>query len=250
MFNITLNILSGLSESQMATFERAALRWSEVISGDLPPITIEGVEVDDILIAAQGIQIDGPGGTLGQAGPTHLREGSLLPARGIMEFDVDDLRMLEADQSLEDVILHEMGHVLGIGTLWQALSLLDGAGQDNPTFTGEATMTEYASLLDAAAPEPVPVANTGGPGTRDGHWRELTFGDELMTGFLSGQDRALSRLTVASLQDIGYEVCFGAADAYALPSQAQLHGLGLMEKPARYHRCTMARPVPVICPVD
>lgn len=41
-------------------------------------------------------------------------------------------------------------------------------------------MREYAVLIGATVPTPVPVANTGGPGTRDGHWRESVFGNELL----------------------------------------------------------------------
>ena len=36
-----------------------------------------------------------------------------------MSFDTDDLSRMEQDGSLIDVIIHEMGHVLGIGTLWE-----------------------------------------------------------------------------------------------------------------------------------
>lgn len=55
-----------------------------------------------------------------------------------------------------------------------------------------------------------------GAGTRGGHWDEACLQNELMTGFLggSGSGSPISRLTVATLQDIGYEVNFDAADAY------------------------------------
>jgi hypothetical protein len=49
------------------------------------------------------------------------------------------------------------------------------------------------------------------------HWREETFFNELMTGFLGSPPSPLSRLTVASLADLGYGVDFGAADPYSLP---------------------------------
>ena len=35
-----------------------------------------------------------------------------------MSFDTADLAQIEADGSLVRVIMHEMGHVLGIGTIW------------------------------------------------------------------------------------------------------------------------------------
>lgn len=32
-----------------------------------------------------------------------------------MTFDIDDIAQLEADNTFVEVILHEMGHVIGIG---------------------------------------------------------------------------------------------------------------------------------------
>jgi hypothetical protein len=63
----------------------------------------------------------------------------------------------------------------------------------------------------------VPVENTGGLGTRNGHWRETTFGNELMTGFLNSGKNPLSRLTIASLRDLGYIVNLSVADPYKRP---------------------------------
>jgi hypothetical protein len=224
-------------------FEQAAARWSEIITGDLPDITTDVGVVDDVVIDAEGTPLDGQNGTLGQAGPTRVRPGSLLPARGIMSFDTADLARMEVEGSLLNVIIHEMGHVLGIGTLWENLGLLQGAGTANPVFTGANAMREYAVLTGANAPTPVPVANTGGPGTRDGHWRESVFGNELMTGFLNGGANPLSRMTIAALQDMGYEVNLTAATPYALPTALQLvaMGIGVEGAPAR-RRCHMARP--------
>jgi predicted Zn-dependent protease len=116
-FSIDVRFLGGLSPAQQAAFANAAQRWAQVITGDLPPDIVDGHTIDDVLIEAEGVPIDGPGRTLGQAGPTHVRLGSLLPVKGIMSFDTADLDRMEADGSLTDVILHEMGHVLGFGTL-------------------------------------------------------------------------------------------------------------------------------------
>jgi len=66
----------------------------------------------------------------------------------------------------------------------------------------------------------VPVENDYGPGTKCGHWDQQTFDTEMMTGFDSGPGIAaqLSRVTAASLADLGYEVNMAAADAYQLPA--------------------------------
>lgn len=92
--------------------------------------------------------------------------------------------------------------------------MLDGAGTTNPLFTGNQAATEYGELRGDVGPRPVPVENTGGPGTADGHWREGIFRNELMTGFVSTAGNPLSRTTVASLADIGYQVDLDAADPF------------------------------------
>jgi Leishmanolysin len=220
-FTIEVRFLGGLTATQQAAFRTAADRWATVIVGDLPDVLVDGELVDDVLILAQGKAIDGVGKILGQAGPSRLRPsgigaGSLLPAKGRMTFDSADLESMEQKGTLIDVITHEMGHVLGIGTIWQDSGLLEGAGTQNPLFTGEAAMEEYGQLR-GSGPRPVPVENTGGPGTADGHWRESVFRNELMTGFVSTPGNPLSRMTVASLADLGYQVDLDAADSYELP---------------------------------
>jgi hypothetical protein len=233
-FSIKVRFLGGLSTTQETVFSRAAERWQTLISGDLPNAQLPSGEiVDDVLIDASGVRIDGPFGILGQAGPTHLRANTLLPAKGIMEFDTADLTRMEEDGSLEDVIIHEMGHVLGIGTIWQDLGLLQGAGTANPTFLGDNAQREFGLLAGAGGPLPVPVANTGGPGTRDGHWRESVFGHELMTGFINPGSNPISRVTVAALKDLGYEVNLDAADEFTLPNSFEmaLMGIGALEHP-------------------
>lgn len=226
-FSIQIRFLGGLTATQRTVFEVAAARWSEIIIGDLPSAVVDGETIDDVLIEARGLSIDGPNGVLGRAGPTRLRSGSMLPVTGVMEFDIGDLARLEADGGLLDVIIHEMGHVLGIGTLWQIQNLLVGAGSANPTYVGQNGMREFSTLIGAQGMTPVPVANTGGQGTRDGHWRETVFGNELMTGFLNLGLNPLSRLTVGSLEDLGYAVNYTAADAYALPSALALAMMGV-----------------------
>lgn len=221
-FIIEVRFLGGLTESQKDAFKAAADRWSRVIVGDVPSIVIDGEVIDDVVISAQGTDIDGPGRILGQAGPTHLRPAGagnfrFIPAKGIMAFDTADLDQMEQRGTLGDVITHEMGHVIGVGTIWARKGLLQGAGTTNPTFTGARAREEFGRLR-GTGPAPVPVENTGGGGTADAHWRETVFRDELMSGFISAPGNPLSRLTVASLADCGYEVDINAAEPYSLPN--------------------------------
>jgi hypothetical protein len=231
-YQIEVRFVAGLTPAQKEAFKAAADRWSRVITGDLPSVAVDGEVIDDLLIVAQGVAIDGRGKILGQAGPTHLRPlaagaGAFLPAKGLMSFDTADLAAMEADGTLVDVITHEMGHVIGIGTIWEHKRLLTGVGSNNPQFTGAAAMRAYGDLK-GAGPTAVPVENTGGPGTINSHWRETVFRNELMSGFIGTPHNPLSAVTVGSLQDLGYRVDLDAAEPYQLPDLQALAEAGLM----------------------
>ena len=224
--------------SQRTAFEVAASRWEQLVTGDLidvPLVVAAGAcggldhpdideTVDDLLIFAEFVTIDGPGGTLASAGPCFTRSANGLSVAGSMRFDVADVDGLEASGNLGDVILHEMARVLGLGTLSSWYDILRGSGGPDPFFPGTAAVSHYTAA-GGTAPSPVPVANTGGERTRDVHWREAHMGRELMTGFLAlGVSNPLSAITVGALQDLGYVVDASAADAYEV-----LPGLRLEE---------------------
>jgi hypothetical protein len=212
-FNIALRT-TGLTPSEVQVFRQAAARWEQVITGDLPDATYQGVAVDDLLIDASAQAIDGSGGVLGESSPDAFRSGSQLPIHGTMEFDTADLASLEANGELYDVVLHEMAHVLGFGTLWRSLGLLSGAGTTNPRFLGAHATAEYDALFGTNETS-VPVEGRPSPsGSRNSHWRESVFGNELMTPYISGTTHPLSRVTLASLADLGYTVNLSAADPY------------------------------------
>jgi hypothetical protein len=228
-FSIDLTF-SGLSAAQIGVFNEAADRWEQIIIGDLPNATYNGQTVDDIRIDASAVFIDGPGQVLGQATNTHLRTGSSLPIRGFMQFDTADLANMEATGKLMDVILHEMGHVLGVGTLWDNVGLLVGAGSSDPRFVGTQATAAYNAIFGTNATG-VPVHNADGPGSRDSHWRESLFGNELMSPFIGGTPNPISRVTVGSLADLGYTVNMNAADAYT-PSALALAAVSAWDGPA------------------
>ena len=237
-YNVDVNILGGLNPGQQDAFRVAAERWQEIIVGDLPDIRLNGNDVvDDVRIDAEGTEIDGAGRILGRAGPSLVRTDGGLPITGVMSFDVADLGNMERNGSLVNVIVHEMGHVLGLGTLWDRMGLMLGAGTANPVFVGPNAMREYGELIDRG-PMPVPISNTGGPGTRDGHWRESVFGNELMTGFLDGGINPVSRVTIAALEDMGYRVNFDVADDYRLPTDRELRNLGIRGGLAHCDHCS------------
>lgn len=159
--------------------------------------------------------IDGPAGTLGSAGPRYIRH-SYIPMSGLMRFDSADFSYMSPSR-LETIVLHEMGHVLGIGSMWRYRGHLVPSDCRNLTqyglpVIGARHIGPYTNaslpLVNRAGTLPyAPVEDQYGMvGTTCGHWREGTFGNELMTGFLDFGSNPLSYLTAYSLRDIGYEI--------------------------------------------
>ena len=107
---------------------------------------------------------------------------------------------------------------------------------DNPTFIGKNAMREYADLLGVKEPVPVPLENMGASGTQYDHWRKSVFGNELMTGFIGHSPNPLSRITIASLQDLGYSCNFNLADVFKLPNEFEQTMMGISFN-NEDHRC-------------
>lgn len=210
-FEIELNFVDGLNASMRGVFEVAKDRWESIILGG------ENGSPLKLVINAEGAALDGVDGKLGEAGPTALGNSGDLPSEGKMRFDTADLNAMQRNGSLVNVIIHEMGHVLGSGLLWERKGLITSHPVHGPIFTGRNAMEEFGRLR-SGPPSPIPVEDRGGPGTADLHWRDRVFENELMTGFVNGGRNPLSRMSVASFEDLGYTVNRDAAEPYTLLS--------------------------------
>ena len=247
-FDISLRFVNMPTANQLTTFGQAATRWETIITGDLSnianfssaagscnsPNAIQEA-LDDLIIIVRLENIDGAGAVLGSAGPCLVRTAGLT-ALGSMRFDTSDLPSLEAAGSFGSVILHEMGHVLGIGTLWNSKGFLQLASttsaKQDTHFNGPEAIAGFnvvggTNYTGAGQQVPggakVPVENctnntptTCGGGTINSHWREGVLKSELMTGYLGSSvtGNPLSVLTIGSLKDIGYVVDLNQADSF------------------------------------
>ena len=234
-YGITLCYTTTLTAAQRTAFESAAARWAQVITGDLADIPASipagtcgaaspsfNLSIDDLLIFAGVESIDGVNGILGSASWCYRRTGG-LPIIGLMTFDAADMSVMESGGLLQGVIRHEMGHVIGIGTMWSTLGLLVspspvGGPPLDTYFSGSNAVTGFNNIGGSTytGGNKVPVENTGPSGTINSHWRESVLANELMTGYANAGSMPLSQLTVRSLVDMGYTVNVGQADAFFL----------------------------------
>ncbi len=93
-------------------------------------------------------------------------------------------------------------------------------------FDGAIAIAEFDSLGGTSyVGAKVPVENTAVEGQADAHWRENVLVTELMTPFLNGGvANPMSRLTPASLWDMGYQVTLDASDSYVVPAAPAVAG--------------------------
>lgn len=241
---ITLNFSGSMTPIQQQTFVDAADYWNSVITGyDLTSDANGNPTPHGLTITASLPFIDGVNGILGSAGPdtvSYYDNDPFSPnptvalyytTTGSMEFDSADVAALVANNTFYGVVLHEMAHILGIGTLWTFNNNVNGTTYNLYTagsgqYTGPNALTEYKTEFNQPSATFVPVELGGGGGTANGHWNENDFGigntgivsvtngmdfrNELMTGWASSTF-FVSRTTLGGIDDLGYTVDYSKA---------------------------------------
>ena len=241
-FNIELVYLdNGLSSARKNLMAQAARRWKQVIVGDLVDINYRRnpynawddflqarIQVSDtvddvrVFVRVRPITSQTTTGnpTTGTGFTFQIRASDSLPILSAVLLNSNLLDEVEDEGLLEKLMLHELGHCLGVGISWDHFGLLYNSSRQNHTadtyFAGFQARRAFDQLGGRSyRGRKVPVQQGGD----DVHWRTGVFGDELMTlGWTWPYHAPLSRITVASLDDIGYEVNLDAADAYRVPS--------------------------------
>ena len=232
-FDIKIVYSVPVSDDIKRAFDDAVAKWRSVIVGDLggDRMTLnagafvcngwdetrltESVTWDDLIIMTTIAEIDGPSGTLGYAGPCRTMNGDIRA--GAMTFDIADVNNMIRSGSFHSVILHEMGHVLGIGASSKFAGLLQERSGSTPlSYTGAEGIAGLADIGGSGLPV---VEETGGSGTARGHWDEDEYQNELMTGYLSGETSPMSMMTARSLRDLGYVVSTDNVDDFTVPTR-------------------------------
>lgn len=230
-YDITVRYIDVIpSARQQLAVTRAVSKWRGVILGTIGTSRVKldaqncgrnwtpaiDENVTNLLILARIGPIDGVGGIVGDAGPCVLHSSNQLTSVGTMMFDSADLATLESSGLIDPVVAHEMGHAIGVGLLWTERFLVADIGTADPIFTGASAAQQFQLLLSGYSGRLTPVENAGGPGSVNAHWRESVFRNELMTSVINSGTNPLSRVTVGSLRDLGYDVSYTGADTYTL----------------------------------
>jgi len=169
-------------------FEQAARFWSLFIK--------DNRTVD---IKVEVAPSDGQGGLKAAAAWNKL-DGQGLPIAGVIAVDLADISRFA---HFTETLVHELGHALGIGTLWQKLKLLEHVSAQKTVFRGRKATSAFQSMTNKPANELL-VETGGGASSAGGHWSESAFGKELMTPEKDIGEH-IAKFTIASLEDIGYK---------------------------------------------
>lgn len=205
-------------------------------------IGVQGFPSYQVTIGVDVSYIDGAGKILGSAGPNRITLSPQVSGRkfwlaqtGSMKFDSADIAKLRREETLQNVIIHEMMHVLGHGTLWENNGCQDAGCTDQVDKETSTVGVEYkcsaaqAEFKKAGGRGILPIENTMARGSRCAHWRESVLKAELGTPALN-QGATTSRITVAAFQDNGFRVDF---DSPLIDQDYKVPGLARSTTPSK-----------------
>ncbi len=235
-FDLTYQIEGGFDANELQILNDAIVHvegmWENVLTGYQPVFAPAPVLIH-VWPTSGGLASALYNGLVAQGGFTFATGGDIYVNTG----EIENFANWQGDEPnglnfIDELLAHETGHVLGIGTLWNA----NGVYIPNTYhYTGQYGVAAYKAEFDPTA-NWIPVENAGGPGTPNAHWdQKMRSGGEAgdpsnpwildprvgVTDSL-GRDRALelmtgaidpdflepfiSRFTVESMRDMGYTV--------------------------------------------
>lgn len=255
-YDLKIRIVGGdVGASGQRAIAAAEALVESIIFGDLPDEELDGLQpqcsvggppnptltetVDDLLVLLRVRDIDGLGRSGGVASPCLIRDPGAQPIVSIVELDSAEW-VSSSESEQRNMVLHELIHALGFaqglltrtlpsGFTRHCLELPSRAAPNQLIQDTHFSCTNARQAFDrlggiSYAGSKVPLENGGFiPGTTAGslnnHWREISFGRELMSAFYQVGSAPLSLVTVAALEDLGYQVTYAAAEpfSFAIP---------------------------------
>jgi FG-GAP-like repeat len=228
------NGLDPATRSAIATAERF---WENIISGGnfLSGNTLPIKIVTEDLNLKTG---EPDTFTLAYSAPTMGSDGQKLLIQSAT-ITINRRRLGTIDQqALNDLFIHEFTHALGFGTLWEPLRFRNadgsiraiGAKGDANSLIDRSTNRYRADtfagwvygeqLRDAGKASTITATAVPIEAGLFAHWDESIFQTESLTPIADSGNQPISRLTLAALSDLGWQVNMDAAQAYSLPTTA------------------------------
>jgi hypothetical protein len=232
----TISNTPAFTENQLAIVNAALVEvealWETVLTGYQPGIVIESVPIT-INPTNTGLASANFSGAITQG-------GFMLSTSGFININTLEIENFANWQGvganglnfIDELLAHEVGHVLGVGTQW----VNNGVYESNTFhYTGAHGLAAYQVEFNETLAY-VPVENAGNAGTPNAHWDQLMRsspqegnpadpwsldprvgvvdrygrdrGLELMTGAIDPDylQPFVSRFTVQSMRDLGYTV--------------------------------------------
>ncbi|MGI0493432.1 FG-GAP-like repeat-containing protein [Alkalinema pantanalense CENA528] len=213
---------SGLNAAARQAIAEAASYWGNVITSRSAitqyqnlNIQLVGLELSDYNLLAYA----GPNVTTDWSNLFIVSGNATINTRRLADFNSNP-------SYLRSLMIHEFAHALGLGTLWVPVEFRQGNSSTlvGRTYINKTTATynantyaawAYGELLGTYNPTAIPIE----AGVFQ-HWDEYQFDTELMTPYAEsvGIATPTSQMTLAALRDLGWNINYGAAQPYSLPS--------------------------------
>ncbi len=150
--------------------------------------------------------------------------GRVIPTSGRISLSTSYLSSLNTIVNYTpDTIIHEIGHALGLAGLLNSSAVNRSTGTYSAnTYAGWV----YGDLKGTFTQTAIPMTTGVGSGSDYSHWKEEVFGNETMTHLTRGATSAVSQLSLAAMRDIGWNINYGAAQPYVLPTGGTGTSLG------------------------
>lgn len=257
-FRINYRINGKHDSEDKSIVEDVVKRWARIITGPLFPN-------DNCELSFTIAFKDFAPNILGNATPTNFRkyQNHYIPCEGNINLNkntwTEQKKQIKKDgkSSAYYTLLHEFGHILGIGTYWRSPDdneprphLIDVGHKeiidDFPVYTryiGQHALAKYREAIKNDNVTFIPIEDDGGSGTAGGHIEEgidtahgTKYHDghshpgldrELMTGIseIDDEPEILSSITVGFLHDMGFSVNYDESDDGLYPLWADKNNI-------------------------
>lgn len=167
-----------------------------------------GTEIEGLLVLLQIVETESTSIVTSEICTFALEDSTYFPRIGLITMDLSKAKEWNK-QVLDNIWEHEIGHLLGLGMLWERYGLVS-----NGAYTGENGIYGYERVGASEGVESVPVQRSLSSSIY--HWDDFVLGAELMTGRMNGHFHPLSYVTAHSLVDLGYQINSNKADSLDL----------------------------------